>query len=470
MPESKKKFRPKPLLPAGFEDYPSEKYIFAEMICNKLLALYQQYGFLPLETPAIEYSEALGKFLPDRERPNDGVFSLQDEDGKWLSLRYDLTAPLARFVARHYDSLPKPFRRVQAGFVFRNEKAGPGRFRQFIQLDADIVGGSSAAVEAELCMLGCQAMEVLGMGAGEYVLAVNHRGIMAALMGVLSIEADSPKAGAVLRAMDKWERLGAEGVAALLGEGRKDKSGDFTKGAGLSEKHIGVVMGLMGIGGSRKEVLAEIGKLLPDAEEALSELAELDEMLSRLGFSEEKIIFSPAIVRGLEYYTGIVFEISLTDTGGLGSDLSGAIGGGGRYDGLVERFKGVKVPACGISLGISRLIAILEARGKLPEPVIAPLIMVAVFDKQHIGDDMVLVHELRGAGLTAELYMGDGAVKAQLKYADQRGVRFVLLQGEDDRARGSVTVKNLALGAKAAREITDNEKWRASEHAQVEIK
>src|SRR6202451_1825790 len=235
--KSEKSNKLKARLPRGLADRgPAEIAATREMI-EKIRAVYELYGFEPVETPAIEYTDALGKFLPDQDRPNEGVFSFLDDDEQWLSLRYDLTAPLARYVAENFDTLPKPYRSYRFGWVFRNEKPGPGRFRQFMQFDADTVGAASVAADAEICMMMADTIEALGIPRGSYVVKVNNRKVLyGALESIgLSGESNSGKRLTVLRAIDKYDRLGRNGVAALLGPGRKDESGDFTKGAGLSD-------------------------------------------------------------------------------------------------------------------------------------------------------------------------------------------------------------------------------------------
>src|SRR4051812_31960487 len=209
--------------------------------------VYERYGFEPVETPAIEFTDALGKFLPDQDRPNEGVFSFQDDDEQWLSLRYDLTAPLARYVAENFDALPKPYRSYREGHVFRNEKPGPGRFRQFMQFDADTVGSASPAADAEMCMMAADAMEALGIKRGDYVVKVNSRKVLDGIMeGIgLNTEAKVGKFLTVLRAIDKLDRLGVSGVTQLLGEGRKDESGDFTKGAGLDPEQVQILLAFL---------------------------------------------------------------------------------------------------------------------------------------------------------------------------------------------------------------------------------
>src|ERR671922_3045055 len=229
-------------LPRGLADRGPVEIAATRRVTETIRKVYELYGFEPVETPAIEYTEALGKFLPDQDRPNEGVFSFQDDDENWLSLRYDLTAPLARYVAENFDKLPKPYRSYRAGYVFRNEKPGPGRFRQFMQFDADTVGAASPAADAEMCMMAADTMEALGIPRGSYVVKGNNRKVLDGVRDALGI-ADDGQWLTVMRAIDKLDRLGIAGVQQLLGDGRKDESGDFTKGAGLKTDDIALVVG-----------------------------------------------------------------------------------------------------------------------------------------------------------------------------------------------------------------------------------
>src|SRR6187397_443595 len=224
-------------LPRGLADRGPAEIAATRHMVEAIRVVFERYGFEPVETPAIEYTDALGKFLPDQDRPNEGVFSFQDDDEQWLSLRYDLTAPLARYVAENFQNLALPYRSYRYGWVFRNEKPGPGRFRQFMQFDADTVGAPSMAADAEMCMLAADTMEALGIPRGSYVVKVNNRKVLDGAMDALQIggEENEDRRLTVLRAIDKLDRLGVESVESLLGEGRKDESGDFTKGAGLDQ-------------------------------------------------------------------------------------------------------------------------------------------------------------------------------------------------------------------------------------------
>jgi histidyl-tRNA synthetase len=448
--------------------------------------VYERYGFEPVETPAIEFTDALGKFLPDQDRPNEGVFSFQDDDEQWLSLRYDLTAPLARYVAENFDTLAKPYRSYRFGWVFRNEKPGPGRFRQFMQFDADTVGSASPAADAEMCMMAADTMEALGIPRGSYVVKMNNRKVLDGLLEAIQLGGDENAARRliVLRAIDKLDRLGPQGVFQLLTGGRTDESGDFTKGAGVAQadnvmRFLGfskdvssgvdvykpdvVLSNIPSDSKSRLDWLQDNVELGSTGEEGVEELREIAALARAAGYDETRILIDRSVVRGLEYYTGPVFEVDLTFP--IASDEGksvrfGSVGAGGRYDGLVSRFRGEPVPATGFSIGVSRLAAALEALGKLdtkPEP--GPVV-VTVFDKDRLADYQNMVAKLRAADIRAELYLGNPRnLGNQLKYADKRNAPCVIIQGSDEKAKGEVTIKDLLLGAELAKLEKDRDEY-----------
>jgi histidyl-tRNA synthetase len=433
-------------LPRGLADRGPAEIAATRRMLEKIREVYERYGFEPVETPAIEYTDALGKFLPDQDRPNEGVFSFQDDDEQWLSLRYDLTAPLARYVAENFDALPKPYRSYREGWVFRNEKPGPGRFRQFMQFDADTVGSGSPAADAEICMMAADTMEALGIKRGDYVVKVNNRKVLDGVLEAIGLggEANAGKRLTVLRAIDKLDRLGPNGVRDLLGEGRKDESGDFTKGAGLASAAIEKVLDFTE------------GKPIEGSATATQGRNELDEMaalFSAAGY-DGRVKIDPSVVRGLEYYTGPVFEVELLietkDEKGRPVRF-GSVGGGGRYDGLVSRFRGEPVPATGFSIGVSRLQAALTLIGKLDGKAEPGPVVVTVFDRDRTADYQRMVAALRGAGIRSELYLGNPKnFGNQFKYADKRNSPCVVIQGGDEKAKGEVQIKDLILGAEIA--------------------
>ncbi len=462
----KKPQKLKARLPRGLEDRDPAAIRATREMVEKIRAVYELYGFEPVETPAMEYTDALGKFLPDQDRPNEGVFSFQDDDEQWISLRYDLTAPLARYVAENFDTLPKPYRSYRVGYVFRNEKPGPGRFRQFMQFDADTVGSATPAADAEICMMAADTMEALGVQRGQYVVKVNNRKVLDGVRDALGI-ADDGQWLTVMRAIDKLDRLGLDGVQQLLGAGRKDESGDFTKGAGLKDDDIALVISAI----EQNDVPVD-PRLSASVigQQGRDELDQISKLVTAAGYGEDRIKIDPSVVRGLEYYTGPVYEVELLldtkDEKGRPVRF-GSVGGGGRYDGLVSRFRGEPVPATGFSIGVSRLQAALTLLGKLDtRPDFGPVV-VTVFDRDRVADYQKMVASLRGAGIRAELYLGNPKnMGNQLKYADRRNAPCVIIQGSDEKARGEVQIKDLIEGAKAAAAIASNQEWRESRPAQ----
>jgi histidyl-tRNA synthetase len=478
-------------LPRGLVDRSADDIRAVEKMMATIRSVYELYGFEPVDQPLIEYTDALGKFLPDQDRPNEGVFSFQDDDDQWLSLRYDLTAPMARFVAENYERLPKPYRSYRSGWVFRNEKPGPGRFRQFMQFDADTVGTPGVAADAEMAMMMADVMEALGIKRGDYVIRVNNRKVLDGVLEAIGLGGDENigRRLTVLRAIDKLDKLGVEGVQFLLGAGRKDESGDFTKGAGLAPDQIRHVLAVVTaknadelrqnldqVTGERGGVRDPAGGLagLP-YEDGLNELLEQIEPLVRAaGYEEDRIKIDFSVVRGLEYYTGPVYEAELlaeipNEDGQI--VRFGSVGGGGRYDGLVSRFRGEPVPATGFSIGVSRLMTALKNLGKLDtSDVIAPVVVLTMDkDTESLGRYQKMVAELRAAGIRCEMYLGGAGMKAQLKYADRRGSPVAIIQGGDERAKGEVQIKDLIEGARMSAEIVDNAEWRAARPAQVTV-
>ncbi|MGB9368954.1 MAG: histidine--tRNA ligase [Xanthobacteraceae bacterium] len=466
-------------LPRGFADRTPAEIAATRRMLETIRRVFERYGFEPVETPAIEYTDALGKFLPDQDRPNEGVFSFQDDDEQWMSLRYDLTAPLARYVAENFDALPKPYRSYRFGYVYRNEKPGPGRFRQFMQFDADTVGSASMAADAEVCMMIADTMEELGIPRGSYVVKVNNRKVLDGVMEAagLSGEANGGKRLTVLRAIDKYDRLGIDGVQDLLGRGRNDESGDFTKGADLDNSAISTIM--MYVAATSRDTnsstlanivsnirLGDSGKVGIAEMEAMAELVEIS------GYGN-RIRIDPSVVRGLEYYTGPVFEVELTFPieGEDGKPVRfGSVAGGGRYDGLVGRFRGDDVPATGISIGVSRLMAALQHLKKVDTKPEAGPVVVTVFPDVDIAQYQKFVSALRNAGIRAELYLGSGKFGAQMKYADKRGSPCAVIQGGDEKAKGEVQIKDLILGATIS-SIKDRDEYKAAQaKAQFAVK
>ena len=490
-------------LPRGFEDRMPADIAAVDKMIATIKRVYERYGFDPIETPLFEYTEALGKFLPDTDRPNAGVFSLQDDDEQWMSLRYDLTAPLARYFAQHYDRLPKPFRSYRAGYVFRNEKPGPGRFRQFMQFDADTVGAAGPEADAEMCMMMADTMDALGL-AGKYVVKVSHRELLEGGLDANEI-VDGQQRLTTMRNVDKLDRLGMEGVWALNGKGRIDESGAAVSGADLpvaanaailalttsARSEIEFLDGVMCISSSAPiyNFLKGVGAASPDlvigdtiiqvkmhgsSERALKAKAALETIeaqFSAAGYDSSRIRIDHSVVRGLEYYTGPVFEIELTfqvpNEKGL-PVVFGSVGGGGRYDGLVSRFRSEPVPATGFSIGVSRLANALKMTGLLEADQNAGPVVILVLDRDAaaIADYQKMTSELRQAGIRAEMYLGASGMNAQMKYADRRNAAAAVIVGSNERAEGKITIKDLAAGAEQAKAIKDNAEYKAAKVGQ----
>lgn len=496
-------------LPRGLEDRGPAEIAAIDAMIAKIRAVYELYGFDPIETPLLEYTETLGKFLPDTDRPNAGVFSLQDDDEQWMSLRYDLTAPLARHFAENFDKLPKPFRSYRAGYVFRNEKPGPGRFRQFMQFDADTVGAAGPEADAEICMMMADTMDALGLE-GKYVVRVNNRKVLDGIMEAAGIVDEGQKVTA-LRAIDKLDKFGVDGVRLLLGKGRKDESGDFTQGAGLSEAQIGsfeylfacfegrtvaeatevpgvlryIPANALHIDAARHQEAGVYSLPLGVLNSAFyrfggdatinasgfsgyNELYEMGKAFHLAGYSD-RIRIDPSVVRGLEYYTGPVFEIELTFTvtNEKGQPVVfGSVGGGGRYDGLVSRFRSEPVPATGFSIGVSRLANALKLTGNLPLDTVTGPVVVLVMDRDQTARYQAMVAELRRAGIRAEMYLGSSGMNAQMKYANRRNAPAVVIEGSNEREAGEIVIKDMIAGAEAAKQFTDNAEMKAARPAQ----
>ena len=477
-PKTRKQPRPRAETPRGFRDYFGAEVRARDTMLARVCEVYHAHGFDPLETAAVETVEALGSFLPDVDRPNAGVFAWNDADEGWLALRYDLTAPLARVYAQHRMALPTPYRRYAVGPVWRNEKPGPGRFRQFYQCDADTVGAASVAADAEICAMLGEALVAAGIGRDDFVIRINNRKVLNGVMEAVGVldptdpEAHAARRGIVMRAIDKLDRLGLDGVRALLGAGRKDESGDFTEGAQLGEAQADVILGFMDAraedGAGTCARLRELVGGSATGLEGVQELETIAELLAASGAGH--VVIDPSVVRGLGYYTGPVFEAELTfeilDEKGRKRQF-GSVAGGGRYDDLVTRFTGEKVPATGVSIGVDRLLAALAAKGRAEAAPVGPVV-VTVMDRDRMAEYQAMAAELRAAGIRAEVFLGGGNMGKQLKYADARACPVAVIEGGDEKARGVVQIKDLALGARLAANIETREDWQA-QPAQMEI-
>ena len=483
--------RPKPRLYRGFRDIFSADLKMRNRMIDQIRAVYELYGYIPLETPAVEYVDVLGKFLPESDQPEGGIFSFKNEDREWVALRYDLTAPLSRVVA-HYKDIKRPYRRYQIGPVYRLEKPGPGRFREFYQFDFDSVGTSSMAADAEVCCVMCDALEAVGIDRGQYVIRVNNRKVLNGVLDAMGLGdfrqintyVDSHGIRVekeistldIFRSIDKLDKIGVNGVIDLLTNGRMDPSGDFTPGLELDDAAVTAIETYLNTRAENRSLVC--GKLLEQVGESkvgcegVKELTEIDSQLASLGYDEDRVIFDPTVVRGLDYYTGPVFEGELTfkvvDDKGISKSF-GSVFGGGRYDDLVERFTGQKVPATGASIGVDRLLAALKHLGRVKDRLSTAQVLVTVMDSRYIDDYQVIAQELRQVGINTELFVGKGNIGRQLKYADSLNIPIAVIAGEDEFAVGELQIKDLWLGSELSEEILDRETWRKDRPAQFAI-
>lgn len=460
-------------VPRGFRDLPPEDVATRRRMIDTVCRVYERYGFTPLETPAVEYLDCLGKFLPEADQPDGGVFAWRNDDEEWVALRYDLTAPLSRHVAENFQELGTPFRRYQVGQVWRQEKPGPGRFREFTQLDIDIVGAGSMLADAEVACVIAEAMEALGIPRGSYEVRMNDRRVLNGLLERIGCTPE--RTVRVLRSLDKIDRVGAEGVRDLLGPGRVDPSGDTMEGAGLDPQQIDLLLAFLAAPDDRQGYLRAVRELVSGTKEGdagVAEMTELDAILSERGVGDDRVRFSAAIVRGLAYYTGPVLEVVLTfpvEGEGGGTQPFGSVAGGGRYDGLVGRFLGQQVPSTGASIGVDRLLAALKALKKLPaRPGRCP-VLVTTIEAPFRRDYQQMAAELREAGLDAELYVGSGGVAKQFKYADRRGFTVAVVAGGNELGKGEVSVKDLRQGQERSQGIGDRAEWLETLPGQVTV-
>ena len=465
MAKVKKSPRPKAQTPKGFRDYFGAEVRERSDMLKTISSVYHRYGFDVLETSAVETIEALGKFLPDVDRPNEGVFAWQEDDSDWVALRYDLTAPLARVYAQYRNNLPTPYRRYSMGPVWRNEKPGPGRYRQFYQCDADTVGAANIGADAEICMMLADVLEEVGIPRGDFVIKVNNRKVLNGVLDIMGLT-DQVQRDAVLRTIDKFDKVGEPGVRDLLGKGRLDASGAYIDGVGLSSAQADPVMAfLTSKGQDIEETLANLRAAVGASTVGQSGVNELETMagLFQSGrYGVQHIDIDPSVVRGLGYYTGPVYEAELTfeilDEKGRRRQF-GSVAGGGRYDDLVKRFTGQAVPATGVSIGVDRLLAAVGQKGRISPTSVGPVI-VTVMDRDRMGDYQAMVSELRTARIRAEVYLGNPKnFGNQLKYADMRNAPIAIIEGQREKDSGVVQIKNLILGSKIAQSAT-LEEWK----------
>ncbi len=474
-----------------------------QTIIRQASKVYRAYGFEHWDTPVLEYADALGKYMPDEDTVDKGVYSfrnpeeepilltdgseMRDADRKVvmdyhpLALRYDLTAPLARVYSERLfmdvkrgqimESNAPLFRRFQYGPVYRYElKLLPGRFREFWQIDFDTVGTSDVAADAEACMILSDALEAIGLERSTYIVKVNNRKVLKGFLESVGI-ANEEREGAVLRVIDKLDKIGWDDVKLELGKGREDASGSKIDGLGLADAVIDKIVSFLKLAtgvSSRTDVLQkfeEVAGANATAAEGIAELKKMDALWAKLGFDESRIVLDPSLMRGMAYYTGPVFEVEsflqVKDEKGRERRF-GSICGGGRYDGLVEKLLGLKVPATGASIGVDRLAELL--RMAKPGAVTAQgPVFIAYFDDNLQEEYYRIARLLREAGVNVEVYVGNAkgfkGMKKQMAYADKKNCPLAILIGTDEAAKGVATVKNLMLGKELESTTTDKQTW-----------
>ncbi len=454
----------------GFRDLSGEILKVRNEMVSKIVRVYGQYGYEQLETPAVEKADAIGAYLPDVDRPNSGVFAW-DVDDELVALRYDLTAPLSRYVADQGSNLPLPYRRYSAGPVWRNEKAGPGRFRQFWQCDADIVGARSIGADADICMMLREALLEIGLKSNEIAIRISNRKLLNGILEIAGIDPSCQRSGLItVRAIDKLDRLGLDGVEDLLGTGRRDESGSFTQGANLSLEQQSLILDFVRLASEGGNQLENARSLVSGSQIGLQGIEEIEQVFELIASSgaSDSFVFDPSIVRGLGYYTGTVFEADLVDAGDLSRSF-GSIAGGGRYDNLVSRPGGQDLPSVGVSIGVDRLIEFLMSRGCADkQDRLERMVVVTVMDKSQLAGYQEIARELRASGVRCEVYYGNPRkFGAQMKYADQIGAALAIVEGGDERTAGEILIKDLDVGRELSG-LVSQEEWK-SQPQQVKV-
>lgn len=454
--------RVKPRLSRGLRDLLPEEMIARQRIIDTVRGVYENYGFSPMSTPAIEYLDVLTGSAG--EEAHQSIFRVLGPEEEELGLRFDLTVPLARVVAQ-YQELPRPFRRYQVSPVWRADKPDKGRFREFTQFDLDSVGAVSEIADTEIIAGICDTLTALDVGG--YVVRYSSRGILNSLLAYAGIAPD--RATDVFRVLDKLDKIGFDKVRRELTTGYTDSSGDEIRGVGLGGEQVDRIERFLAVRSEqRSEVVAQLRELfagVPGAEEEIAVVETLSRHLHALGYGDDRVLLDLSIARGLAYYTGPVFEANLKDAPQFGS-----VFGGGRYDDLVMRFSGQKVPATGASMGVDRLLAALVHLGRVDGRRTTADVLLTTMDPSLNDEYLAMAFELRRAGIPTELYLGKARnIGKQMKHADRCGMPLVLLYGEDERTRGMVTVKDMEAGRAASAEVERREDWIEERPGQQEI-
>ncbi|HSS49469.1 MAG TPA: histidine--tRNA ligase [Thermoanaerobaculia bacterium] len=452
-----------PRLSRGLRDLLPADVLARQWMIDTIRGVYELYGFVPLVTPAIEYLDVLTGSAAGSEA-QQSIFTVQNPEKEQLGLRFDLTVPLARVIAQYRD-LPRPFRRYQVSPVWRADKPGPGRFREFTQFDLDSVGVESEIADTEIIAGMCDTLTALKVG--PYRVKFSSRGILNTLLAYAGIPAE--KGTDVFRVLDKLDKVGPEKVRLELTTGYKDASGDLIPGVNVSSESVDKIERFLEIrSDDRREVVSQLRELFAGVEGAEAEVGIVEKIsnhLYALGYEDDRVSLDLSIARGLAYYTGPVFEANLLDAPEFGS-----VFGGGRYDDLVMRFLGEKVPATGASMGVDRLLAALIHLKRAGRQKSTAKVLVAFMDAALSEDYIAMTWELRRAGIPAELYLGNARGPGkQLKYADQWGIPIALLYGSNEKEKGIVTLKDMDAGRQRAEALANRQEWLEERPGQREV-
>lgn len=388
--------------------------------------VYRSFGFAPIDTPALEYTEILlGKGGDESDKQ---MFRFTDQGNRDVSMRFDLTVPFARFAAQHLNELGTPFKRYHLGPVWRAEKPQKGRYREFVQCDFDTIGTHSNAADIETLMVIHELMDRIGCG--EFTIRVNNRKVLNGLLEKLELTEQSVS---VLRALDKLPKIGREKVLA-----------EMTEQSGIAAEKAEQVLEFAGLEGSTDELLTQVGEMVrgnETGETGVAQLRELFDVVQVAGLPEQRLNLDLSIARGLDYYTGTIYETFLAALPGIGSVCSG-----GRYDNLAELFTSQPLPGVGASLGLDRLLAAMEELGKLDNTSTPTQVLVTIFDPAWIGDSFRVARQLRETGLAVEVYADNKKLGKQFQYADKKGIPVALVAGEEERSASNWQVKDLRSG------------------------
>lgn len=447
-----------PRLSRGLRDLLPDQMLAREEMVAAIRHVYELYGFVPLSTPAIEYLDVLSGSAG--QETQQSIFRVTNPEQEALGLRFDLTVPLARVIAQ-YPDLPRPFRRYQVASVWRADKPDKGRFREFTQFDLDSVGTESEIADTEIIAGMCDTLSALHIE--RYRVRFSSRAILNLLIAFAGVPPE--QSADVFRVLDKLDKAGMEKVRLELMQGYKDESGDFIRGLGLTAEQVGRIERFLAIkSDSRKEVLAGIRDLFGPSPD-IDAVERISNHLYALGYADNRVALDLSIARGLAYYTGPVFEALLLDAPQFGS-----VFGGGRYDNLVTRFLGERIPAVGASIGVDRLLAALSYLGAIREEKSTARVLITNMDPALIDDSLQMTWELRRAGIPTELYIGTAkGLGKQLKYGDQYEIPLAILYGSNERAQNTVTVKNMAVGRAKSAKLDDRSAWLAERPGQTSV-